>query len=84
PTAGPERALQIGERLREQVAALHIDFAGRALRATISVGAASLPAAEASIERLYREADAALYRAKQQGRNRVELAVVVPAAAVPA
>lgn len=72
PGADSLQALQIGERLRQQVAAASLDLGGRSLRTTISVGVTSLPAAEASIERLYREADAALYRAKHLGRNRVE------------
>lgn len=82
PATDVSQALQIGERLRQQMAAASVEIEGMTLRATISIGVASLPAAEASIERLYREADAALYRAKQRGRNRVEACdntIVVPA-----
>jgi diguanylate cyclase (GGDEF)-like protein len=45
---------------------------GHPLRATVSVGASSGEARGADVEELIRDADAALYRAKRNGRNRVE------------
>ncbi|MEM9177312.1 MAG: diguanylate cyclase [Myxococcota bacterium] len=50
------------------------DPAGQVLGVTLSIGIASLEAEMASPEALVGAADAALYRAKSQGRNRVELA----------
>ena len=47
---------------------------GETLRATVSIGAATSAAGGGEMEPLYKAADAALYRAKSQGRNRVELA----------
>jgi predicted signal transduction protein with EAL and GGDEF domain len=41
---------------------------------TVSVGVAGFPDHASTLERLDRLADAALYVAKRQGRNRVELA----------
>lgn len=41
---------------------------------TISIGVATYPDMAETSEELYRKADDALYRAKRQGRNRVELA----------
>jgi diguanylate cyclase (GGDEF)-like protein len=40
---------------------------------TVSFGVAELNAAGESVEQLLRRADAALYRAKAEGRNRVEV-----------
>lgn len=63
--------LRLGERLRETIAALAIPHESQALKVTASVGVADWQRGEAATEWLAR-ADAALYRAKQSGRNRVE------------
>jgi diguanylate cyclase (GGDEF)-like protein/PAS domain S-box-containing protein len=61
-----------GERVRQGTEALKLQFAGRHLPPiTISGGAASYPSHGDSIAGLIRAADQALYRAKQQGRNRI-------------
>lgn len=74
PQADLEQARQTGERLRRAVEQAHISHAGVRLQATISIGVSAGDARQASIEQLYRDADAALYRAKAKGRNRVECA----------
>lgn len=61
----------LAERLRESVQALSVDHDGQRLSVTISVGVAQLSHRTASAEALFERADAALYRAKQGGRNRV-------------
>lgn len=76
PGVGAEAALMVGERLRaavEKTAAL-IESAGRAveLPITVSVGVATTIAQEPeTVGRLLERADRALYRAKEDGRNRV-------------
>ena len=71
-TAG-EAALQLAERLRLAVAQTQVD----GLHVSISVGLASFPLVRVGDpEALIQAADAALYRAKALGRNRV---VVAPA-----
>ena len=63
---------KIAERLRATVAGLSIEMNGRLMTFTVSIGVASLQGSDldAAIDR----ADAALYRAKREGRNRVAIA----------
>ncbi|HEX5756249.1 MAG TPA: GGDEF domain-containing protein [Arenimonas sp.] len=81
PECDGEQARQAAERLRSRVAELRLAHAGHALQVTISIGVASGDATRCSVDALYREADAALYRAKAGGRNRVECADAAAAAA---
>lgn len=65
---------KFGERLRARVAATPVALPGGAqISMTVSVGLATLrPGQDADPAALIARADAALYRAKQGGRNRVE------------
>ncbi len=66
-------ALMVAERLRERVAREPIAIAeapGR-LDATVSIGVAALAQTDDDGNALLKRADAALYRAKNSGRNRV-------------
>ena len=67
-----QRARDVAERLRTAFAARMTELAGISLRATVSIGVA--PVDERGFEVALSEADAALYRAKDLGRDRVELA----------
>ncbi len=63
------------ERLRACVAAELFDLGGTRIRLTLSVGVATSEQTKThDWDSLLRAADAALYRAKRNGRNRVELA----------
>jgi diguanylate cyclase (GGDEF)-like protein len=62
----------IAERLRAAVANTSISHDGNELRVTVSLGVASTVQHEFSQEAVVGAADAALYRAKANGRNRVE------------
>ena len=67
-----EGAAGVGERLRAAAAAQPFDVGAQApVRITISIGVASWPGHGDSVEALVAAADAALYAAKRQGRNRV-------------
>jgi diguanylate cyclase (GGDEF)-like protein len=75
PSTTAEHAIEVAERKRSTIETQA--WAGHAdLVVTASFGVADLQrmSGNATIEDLIREADAALYRAKQQGRNRIEVA----------
>ncbi len=66
-----DQALVLAERARRAVDAMKIESAGGEIRFTVSIGVASRRGAH-SLDSLFSEADAALYRAKASGGNRVE------------
>jgi len=61
----------IAERLRASLEAATMELDGQPLRMTVSIGAAQLRPTDADADAALRRADAALYRAKSEGRNRV-------------
>ena len=73
-------ALEIAERVRAAIA--EISLPGSDVSVTASIGVAGFPEHASTLDRLERLADAALYLAKRQGRDRVELAA--PADSAPA
>ncbi|HTO83947.1 MAG TPA: diguanylate cyclase [Methylomirabilota bacterium] len=75
PGASAEDAGRRAEALRAAVSAIRVIHQGRPLGPiTCSIGVASFPAHGSEPAEIIQAADAALYRAKQEGRNRVELA----------
>ncbi|MGH3218601.1 MAG: GGDEF domain-containing protein [Streptosporangiaceae bacterium] len=74
-------ALTIAERIRTAIA--EISLPGTDVDVTASIGVAAFPDHASTQDRLERLADAALYLAKRQGRNRVELATVDAPADLP-
>lgn len=63
----------VAERLRESVLEFSFPPPMQDLTLTISAGVATYPSPNVdSVDSLFRQADEALYRAKQNGRNRVE------------
>lgn len=70
-----ERALARAEQFREDLARKALVFDGVCETVTASVGCSLYdPARHSDASALYRDADAALYRAKLGGRNRIECA----------
>jgi diguanylate cyclase (GGDEF)-like protein len=73
PGDSAAQAFEVAERIRGDVAQLAVPLDGDTASITISVGIATFNGSE-SDEQLIARADAALYRAKQGGRNRSVLA----------
>jgi diguanylate cyclase (GGDEF)-like protein len=72
PGTGAEGARRFAERARTEFAQIPFVFSGRSVRASLSAGVASWPESQsATVDELIASADAALYTAKQQGRDRV-------------
>lgn len=72
PNTGPNEAMAVTEKLRANFASHHFADAGRI---TASFGIAPYQPGE-SVDHWISRADAALYEAKQEGRNRVKIAHV--------
>jgi diguanylate cyclase (GGDEF)-like protein len=74
PDTPAEASLEVAERVRAAVERTPLVWHGQEITFTCSIGVATLPGATSDKDNLYLTADAALYRAKQGGRNRVQLA----------
>jgi diguanylate cyclase (GGDEF)-like protein len=71
-----QAARQLGDRLREAVSTSPIHSSEQEVAITISVGVATAEhPANCTTEKLLQSADAAMYQAKENGRNRVETAL---------
>jgi diguanylate cyclase (GGDEF)-like protein len=69
PNTNPAQALQVAERVRERIARTAIELSRATTTITTSVGIATLVPGETA-GALVARADAALYAAKEDGRNR--------------
>jgi diguanylate cyclase (GGDEF)-like protein len=68
-------ALSLAEQIREGVEGMEVPVSeGEPLKVTVSIGVAGFPEHGASTDELVKKADEALYKAKREGKNRVELA----------
>lgn len=70
PETDQAHAIELADRLRQKILALHIPFSDHVIRVTASFGVAQL-GGDADIEKLVEDADSMLYKAKFNGRNRV-------------
>lgn len=68
---GLEQGELIAERVREAVERLEVSSSSGPINPTLSLGVALLESDDADIQALLKRADEALYRAKENGRNRV-------------
>jgi diguanylate cyclase (GGDEF)-like protein len=76
PSTDAAAAMEVAERMRRGVESQRIPLPGGrgAASVTISAGVATADLARSDTDALLQEADAALYRAKREGRNRVRVA----------
>lgn len=72
--ADAARAIAAAERLRQDISAEEIEGIGRV---TVSLGVAACPSHATAERALYAASDAALYRAKGEGRNRTAVAPAI-------
>ena len=72
PEASLENTVKCAEELREDVKKMELVFQGQTLNSiTMSFGVANYPDNGTKMDELLRVADTALYKAKQEGRDRV-------------
>jgi diguanylate cyclase (GGDEF)-like protein len=71
PNTTASAGIVAAERVRQSVEALEVPFEDEPIRFTISAGVAQLDPAQGGWEGMMRRADAAMYEAKENGRNTV-------------
>jgi diguanylate cyclase (GGDEF)-like protein len=80
PETPLEGAKRVADTLRREIADMAIGWKGEIVRVTASFGVSAARPAEIDPQALIARADAALYRAKDQGRNCVRLSLDVAVA----
>lgn len=71
PETSADRALEVAQRILNAVAKTPLQFEGKRIETSVSIGLACYPEDGGSIDAIQGHADRAMYLAKQQGRNRV-------------
>lgn len=75
PETDLKGGILVAERLRHEVEVTSFNYRENTIKVTVSFGVAAYPEVKTrSVEEFIRLADQALYRAKEKGRNRVEVA----------
>ena len=78
PDTSLDTALPVAERLRQAIAEATVGHAGRTIQVTVSIGAAQSNDTDSGPRDVVRRADAALYRAKTAGRDRIAVDTAPP------
>lgn len=74
PNCGSKKAVEVAERVRSNYKKHEFSISNdHKIKVTISIGIASFPETTDDIKALVRKADKALYKAKENGRNRIEI-----------
>ncbi len=74
PEAGIADAVKFARRVQERIAAQPMRYQGGVIPMTVSIGIAIMRSADVLATDALSRSDAALYLAKQNGRNRIEIA----------
>ena len=73
PGSDLHSAAAFAERLREKIAETTVSIGNGQLGVTVSIGITAVNATDTTVDQPFARADAALYRAKGAGRNRIEV-----------
>ena len=71
PETGKAAAFVVGERIREKVESMKLDYKDQIINLTISGGIATLPIDATDSKELIANADIAVYKAKEAGKNNI-------------
>jgi diguanylate cyclase (GGDEF)-like protein/PAS domain S-box-containing protein len=71
PGCAPDTAMQVAERLQREIQRLSFSHGDQTFGITVSQGLTSLTAEDENVDSLFARADAAMYKAKHQGKNRI-------------
>ncbi|MFA7269390.1 MAG: diguanylate cyclase [Sterolibacterium sp.] len=71
PETAEAEAATVAERIREKIGQISLDTGNGEIAVRVSIGVASLLPEETEVQSLINRADAALYSAKREGRDRV-------------
>lgn len=71
PGCAPDMAMQVAERLQREIQRLSFSHDDQTFGITVSQGLSSLVPEDESVDSLFARADAAMYQAKRQGKNRI-------------
>lgn len=71
----PQNLIQIAEKIRAAIEEMQVAHEGEKIKITVSIGACMIKEFDKSIYEYLKEADIALYQAKDNGKNRVVHAI---------
>ena len=71
PETASDRAIEVAQRILIAVATAPLEFEGKRIETSVSIGLACYPEDGRSMDAVQARADRAMYRAKEQGRNSV-------------
>jgi diguanylate cyclase (GGDEF)-like protein len=75
PNTDKDAAYQIADRLRKNIAKHKMSLHGETVQITVSIGLSTLTEEDTNIHTVLKRADSALYQAKENGRNQVQMSL---------
>lgn len=75
PGAPAGRAMEVADRVRDAVRGSLLEYGGAEIQITCSIGVASIPESVSRVDNLLSAGEVAMYRAKEAGRDRTEMAL---------